>query len=128
MSSRLVNNFALLAIGLMIAGCAALGVQAPKAFTDRAAVAQITVTQIRQQATTLLNAGAITAKDARNAQSTADAGNEAIDLALQFYSASCPAPTAKPCDVPTATAKLDAAIAVLTAAQVYLATKQKGGS
>lgn len=74
----------------MLSACAALGISTPKAFTDRVPAAQITVTGVRSAALGLLNAGAITARDARNAQATADAGNEAIDLALTFYAQACP--------------------------------------
>lgn len=118
----------------VLTACAALGIGTPKAFTDRVAAAQITVTGIRSAALQLLNTGAIGQRDAKNAQATADAGNEAIDLAMTFYNQACPiamppaGASAPPMPDPTcsssaATAKLDAAIAVLTAAQVYLATK-----
>ena len=97
----------------VLMGCAALGVDPPQTFNQRAAAAQISVTAVRSSALSLLDAGKISVGDAKNAQASADAGNAAIDLALQF-SASDPA---------GASTKLTSAIAILTGVQTYLATK-----
>lgn len=122
-ASLLVCIAAALALGA--AGCAQVGAPAPQSFLERAAVAQIAVTTIRTTATGLLNSGAINVADARNAQATANAGNEAIDLALGFYGAACPPTITANCTSVTADAKLSAAVAILTATQSYLASKGK---
>jgi len=110
---RRIDLFLVALLIATLTACTALGVDTPQTFNQRAAAAQITVTAVRSQALTLLNAGKISAKDAANVQATADAGNAAIDLALATKSAD---PTA-------ATDKLTAAIAVLTATQAYLTAK-----
>ena len=109
---RFTLFLATLALALLTA-CAALGVDAPQTFNQRAAAAQIAVTSVRGSALSLLNAGKLSVADAKNVQVTADAGNAAIDLALQT-GASDPA---------GANSKLASAIAILTGVQAYLATK-----
>lgn len=118
-----------LVLAALVAACTTLGVAPPKTFIESAAAAQITVTAVRQTALDLLNAGTINAKQAKTARAAADAGNQAIDLAMDVYVAACPsaglpvaasAPAPAPCSVPAASTKLDAAVAILTAAQSIL--------
>lgn len=117
----------LLAVVFTMVGCAALGIAAPTKFIDRAAAAQLTVTTARSGALTALNLGTISARDARNVQTSADAGNDAIDVAVAAYVAACPAapaaasaPPPPPCTSATADAKLAMATAILGAATTYL--------
>lgn len=101
---------------LILSACAALGVDPPQTFNEKAAAAQISVTAARSSALQLLEAGKITAADARNVQAVADAGNAAIDLARQLEKSD---PTA-------AGAKLAYAVSIVSAVQTYLATKGGG--
>ena len=82
-------------------------------FNEKAAAAQISVTATRSTALQLLNAGKITAADAKNVQAAADAGNAAIDLARHLEAT----------DKTGAGAKLASAVAIITGVQAYLATK-----
>lgn len=104
------------ALLMILAACAALGVDTPKTFNERVAAAQISVTAARSSALQLLEAGKITAADARNVQAAADAGNMAIDLAIQLEKS----------DPNAAGAKLAYAVSIVTAVQTYLATKGGG--
>lgn len=107
-------KFFLLGLALCaLSACASLGVDAPQTLNHRVAAAQISVTAVRSTALTLLNAGKITAADAKNVQASADAGNAAIDLVMQTVST----------DPGGASKKLDSAIAILTGVQLYLASK-----
>ena len=97
-----------------ITACSALGTDSPKTFNEQAAAAQITVTSTRSMALQLLEAGKITAADAKNAQAAADAGNVAIDIARQYAAT----------DPTGASAKLTSAVAIVTAVQAYLTAKK----
>jgi predicted kinase len=111
-----MNYLKRLAAVLLIAAitaCSALGVDSPQTFNEKAAAAQISVTATRSTALQLLNAGKITAADAKNVQAAADAGNAAIDLARQLEAT----------DKTGAGAKLASAVAIITGVQAYLATK-----
>lgn len=103
-------------IFILLSACSALGVDPPKTFNEKAAAAQISVTAARSSALQLLEAGKITAADARNVQAVADAGNAAIDLARQLEKS----------DPNAAGAKLTYAVAIVSAVQTYLATKGGG--
>ena len=123
-----LRSFLVIPLLAVIVGCSTFGIAPPKTFIDRAVAAQLSATAVRHSAATLLDAGAISVSDARNAQATADAANQAIDLATQFYVAACPlvpgnGATQKDCTAPAADAKLTSAIAILTVMQTYLTTK-----
>lgn len=109
---RLKLFLAAIAVAVLTA-CAAIGAPPPQTFNERVAAAQISVTALRSTALQLLEAGKITAADARNVQAAANAGNAAIDLAVQIDKT----------DPATAGAKLTSAMAVIAAVQTYLATK-----
>lgn len=115
----------------VLCGCASLGVPAPQGFMQSALAAQTTVTAVRQTALDLLNAGTITAAQAKTARAAADAGNSAIDLAVPAYLAVCPAPAASApatsCTAPAAQTQLATAVTILTAAQTLLATYSTKG-
>lgn len=127
------NLIILTVLCALFTACASLGVPPPTTFNGRVAAAQISVTAVRSTALQLLNQGAIGAADAKNARAAADTGNAAIDLAQSMYVQACPAPpaaaasapdaTAPPCVSSAADAKLQSAIAILTAMQSYLNAK-----
>lgn len=121
LNHRLAISVLLLAA---LVACDTLGIKKPETFLEGAAAAQVSITGLRQVALDNLNAGIITAKQARTAQSAANAGNEAIDVAMDAYVTVCQQPKAPApavvCDVPAASAKLDAAKAIISAARVIL--------
>jgi len=96
-----------------VAACAVLGTAPPQTFNEKAAAAQIAVTAARGTALQLLEAGKISAADAKNVQAAADAGNAAIDMARLLDNT----------DPAAAGAKLTSAVAIVNAVQAYLATK-----
>lgn len=118
-----LSLFFSLALTLALGACAQLGVTAPQTFMQGAAAAQVSVTAVRQTALDLLNAGTISAAQAKTARTAADAGNSAIDIAVAAYSAVCPQATGAPptsCTAPAAQTQLTTAVTLLTAAQTLL--------
>ncbi len=99
----------------LLVACAQLGLPTPDTMNEKIAAAQVSVTQLRTSATQLLQAGKISSSDATNVLTTTDAARAGIDVA-RTVSAQDPA---------AAQAKLTATVAVLSALQVYLASKQK---
>jgi hypothetical protein len=101
----------------LISACAQIGFVTPQTTSQRIAVAQASVTEVRRQTTVLLNAKAIKADDAENIQNLANNARTAIDISRAVLLAD-----------PTATAAADAKLAVattlLTSLQQYLITKQ----
>jgi hypothetical protein len=128
------NHFAplLFAIAVLLQGCAWLGLSTTSdfdTFNKRAAAAIGTVAQVRNSAADLLMGGVISNEDARNVLMQTDAAREGIVLAGQMYSRECPVVpgTGSPdptCQASAANARLSSTVAVLTALQTYLATKQ----
>lgn len=96
-----------------IAGCGAIGVPSPQTFNERAAASISTVTEVRQVATTLLQANRITVDDADNIQKQADVARNGIELARTLH-ASNPAAGEN---------KLNAVVAVLATLRGYLTSK-----
>lgn len=94
-------------------GCTTLGVPTPQTFSERVAAGYVGVTTVRDSATTLLQAGSITADDARNIQAQADNVRAGLDIARTVSSVD---PTA-------ADAKLQATLQILTALDSYLRTR-----
>lgn len=111
--TRLFRHFIAALLIAAIGACAAIGADAPQSLHEKAAAAQITVTAARSTALRLLEAGKISAADAKNVQAAADAGNTAIDMALALGKS----------DPAAASAKLASAVAIVQAVQTYLATK-----
>lgn len=75
-------------IGLMVFAISACdSVPKPKTFNESAAVAIVTVTQVRETATALLVAKKITVEDARNVQKQADNARSGIEVARALYKA-----------------------------------------
>lgn len=111
----LIAALAIMVFSLMIgiAGCAQLGVQAPKTFNEKALAAYGTVEGIAKTALTLRQAGKLSDADRDNVVDTLRSSVQGIDLA-KVISQTDPA---------GGLTKLDTSIAVLTALQAYLATK-----
>lgn len=97
----------------ILGACAQLGVQAPATFNQKAVAAHATVEGVAKTALQLRQAGKLSDQDRGNVVASLTAAEQAIDIATL---------TAK-ADPAGGTAKLDAAIAALTALQTYLATK-----
>ena len=98
----------------LLVGCAQLGLPTPATTNERIAAAQASVTQARATATQLLQAKKISSDDAQNVLKQTDAAREGIDL-VRTMSAADPA---------GANNRLTQIVAVLTALQAYLATKE----
>jgi len=99
---------------ILLQGCALLGLPTPSTFNERLAAGYSTVTAIRQETLSLLNAKRISADDAQNVQSQADNARAALDVVgLSFLK-----------DPVMADTKLTATITILTALQAYLATRR----
>jgi hypothetical protein len=118
------GGFARLAVMLILAvgsiatvgltsGCAALGLQRPETFNERAAVAISSVTVVRQTATRLLLSGKLTAADGRNIQAQADNARAAIEIAISIQAT----------DPAAAENRLTAILAGLNAITAYLTAK-----
>lgn len=104
---------ALATLVLVVQACASLGVSAPATFNQKAVAAHSTVEGVAKTATGLRLAGKLSDQDRDNVVASLRAAEQAIDIATL---------TAK-ADPAGGTAKLDAAIAALTALSTYLATK-----
>lgn len=111
----LIAALAIVVFSLMIgiAGCAQLGVQAPKTFNQKAVAAHATVEGIAKTALSLRQADKLSDADRTNIVATLRSAEQGIELAT-IVSKTDPA---------GGLTKLDASIAVLTALQAYLATK-----
>lgn len=108
-----LDLFLLFVMAALIGACASLGVETPKTFNERVAVAQQTVTQVRLSATQLLQVKSISVADAENVLKQTDAAQEGVVIARSLG------------DSPAAGTRLQVSIAVLTALQAYLATHKK---
>jgi hypothetical protein len=107
------NFFAAFAL-LLIAGCAALGLQQPKTFPERVLYVQNQVDGWALAATNALNAGAISSADAAVASDAAKKAQTAIDTARTAFGAG---------DLTTAEGKLQVASAALHELELYLIQK-----
>lgn len=101
------------ALLLLLSACAQLGVPTPQTTNERIAAAQASVTQVRQSATQLLEAKRISSADAANVLKQTDAAREGVDVARAIAAT----------DPSGASSKLQAATAILTALQSYLASR-----
>jgi endoglucanase Acf2 len=108
---KLLLSF-LLAISL--AGCAQLGLVAPKSFEQQVAYAEGTVTAVRDSAASALNAKTMKLSDAQQVQMLADQADDLIMASRVASSAG---------DTSTALAKLQLATAILTQLQSYVQPK-----
>ena len=103
---------------LILSGCAALGVPVPQTFNQKALVAYNGATALVTTVTNLDAAGVITDADAKNVAAQADNVKAGIEIARQAEAAVAG----------SGGTKLDAAVAILTAAQTYLCSKQPKGA
>lgn len=97
----------------VLAGCSLLGVPVPQTMNERVSAAYISVTTVRQETLSLLQAGKITAADAKNIETQADNARSGIDIAKQLDLTN-PA---------QASDRLTAALSVLQALETYLTQK-----
>jgi hypothetical protein len=105
----------LMVVALLVQGCAQSGgLLTPQTANERIAAAQAGVTQARVTATQLLQAKKISSDDAANVLKQTDAAREGIDVA-RTLSATDPA---------GASSRLQTTLAILTALQTYLASRQ----
>ena len=116
---------ALLATALVIgvSACAQLGLSPADTFNKKLAAGYATVDAVAQGATALVNQGKLGDSDKANVVATTKAAVQGLDLARSLYTQACPPGSPATCTAPSATTKLEATIAVLTAMQTYLATK-----
>lgn len=103
---------------LALTACAQLGAPTPQTFNERLAAGYGTVTQVRSTATALLTAKAISVDDAANVLRTTDTAREGLELARSIAAT----------DAAGASTRLQTSVAVLTALQQYLLSKQPGAS
>lgn len=94
-------------------GCAYLGVPKPETFNERLAVGYALVTSARNTATSLVDAGKLSADDARNVLEQTDNARAGLDIARQVHAA---APD-------EANAKLTAILTALRALEAYLGSR-----
>lgn len=101
---------------LMAAGCATLGVEAPKTFNERALAAEGTIQGVVNTANVLLTAHKISIRDAENVVTQATNATEAVAVARTLHAA----------DAGAGEDRLTAIITGLNAISAYL-NSRKGG-
>lgn len=106
---------ALVLAGAMLTACESVGLPTPTSWNERVATALGTVTEVRNQAATLLMAQVISVDDAENVLRQTDAAAAAIAVARQMQAT----------DPTGANQKLLATTTVLRALQQYLLAKQQ---
>jgi hypothetical protein len=100
---------------LALTGCKTIGIHAPESFNERMVAGYATVQAIADSTALLLDAGEITADDARNIHTQATTAKEGLDIARQIHDSG---------DITSAEGRLQAIITGLTAVQTYLRSKQ----
>jgi len=106
--------FVMLAAFVVLAGCAALGVQTPKTFEERVAAGYATIEAVADTAGSLLDAGKITVDDAKNVVEHTRVAHAGLVIAEQVRATD---PTA-------AENRLVAIITALSAINDYLLCKE----
>lgn len=109
-----INRAAIALLFVALSACAALGVQSPQTFNEKAAVAISSVTVVRQTATALLQAHKISAPDAQNIQGQADNARAGIEVAIAINAT----------DPGAAENRIGAILVGLNAITAYLTAKQ----
>lgn len=94
---------------VLLVGCATLAT-----FNSRLAAGYATVAEVRETATTLLEAGVITVDEAQNVQRQADRARAGLELARDLHEANPDA----------GFDKLEAALTILAAAETWLQERQ----
>lgn len=100
-----------LALILLLAGCASLGLEPAKSFDQQLAYSYAQVTSVRLTAANALNTGVITVDDARQVQTLADQARAGLDGARVAHGVG---------DTKTALGRLQLANSILTQLAVYL--------
>jgi len=108
-----IRNTFLASLLLLLGACETLGIPTATSFNERLAVGYSTVTEVRQTATTLLNAKKLTADDGQQILDQTNNARAGLDVAR----------TLAKTDLKGADSKLTAVRAALTALQAYLETK-----
>lgn len=111
---KLYNYAALALLSVVLTACAAMGVPPPETFNQKVAVAYATTTAVRTTATALVEARKISADDAMNVQTSADAARAGIDVARKVHAA----------DPGAGNARLNAVMEGLKALSTYLASRK----
>ncbi len=96
-----------------LVGCASLGLPTPETFKERLAAGYVTVTEVRNTTTALLQSGKINAEDAQNIQNQCDNLRAGLDISRSISGT----------DLTAANNRLTAVITALTALQAYTATR-----
>ena len=112
-----MKRLALFAIAVAMAlltACAAVGSATPDTFDQKLGVSIAGISEVRETATTLLQAGKITPADAQNVQAQADVARQALTVARGMAGT----------DLGSASTRLDATNAALKALQAYLIARQ----
>lgn len=99
---------------ITISACSTFGVPTPETFNQNLAVSVAANTSVRETATTLLQAGKISAADAENVLKQTDVAREGLNVARSLSGT----------DLASAQGRLEAVSAALKAMQAYLAAKQ----
>lgn len=120
MMSRDSRAYASTFLALVIAtfalvGCKAFNVYVPETFNERVTAGYSTVTGAAELTGALLDAGTISAEDARNVHTTLTNLKGGIDLAVSIHASG---------DFSTAEARLDATIAALEELRRYLNSRR----
>lgn len=110
----LLSRITMLAVCLMLAACAQMGLAPADSFDQKLAYGYSTVAAVRTSAAQALTAGTITKADAVKALDTTDTARAALDAAGAASGAG---------DTSTAVGKLALASALLTQIQHYLVSK-----
>jgi hypothetical protein len=109
-----IRNTLLVAFFAMSAGCAQLGLPTATTFQERLTVGYALNAEVRNTATTLLNAKKLTADDGQNILDQTNTARAGLDVARTIGKS----------DPKAGDAKLTAVRTVLLALQAYLATKK----
>jgi hypothetical protein len=108
---RTIRQVRFLALVLLIAGCASLGLAPASSLTDRIAYSYASHSAVLNATTAALEAGDIGVEDAQRVLKVADQARDALDAARLAVNAG---------DVSTAEGRLQLAASILTELQAYL--------
>lgn len=100
---------------VILSGCPAIGVQAPHTFNERVVAGYKTVEWGADTVGLLLDAGKLSAADARNSKDSLQTFKDGLDVAVQIQSGG---------DFATAEGRLQASLAGLMALEAYLRSRQ----
>lgn len=104
-----------IAVLATLAACAAFNVPAPETFNERAVAGYSTIATAAETASALLDAGSITAEEARDVHTRLSQAKEGIDIAVALRAGG---------DFSNAETRLAATIAALETLRVFLRSRQ----